>query len=230
MGCTLTVAVLLVVASTGTRAAGAETNDACSAGVHALRLGGGSTALVRVAPTPAGTPRSLLLVLHDAGGTEARAIAAFSGGWDAPGLILVAPRARGAAWSFERGSGDDLATVGRALTQAVSRCKVDSSRIAIGGFGTGATAALSLGVTNGRLFHAIVALAPGPVGTQKRAGRPRVFIAHGTSDRVAPFAKTRDVLVPSLRREGYAVTFRAFPGGHVVPAGVARAAVKWLLG
>ena len=225
----LAVAVLVAVAVAASRAAGAEKNDGCSPGLHTLGLAGGSTALMRVAPASAAQGRTLLLVLHDAGGTESQALASFSGGWNAPGLVLVAPGSRGIAWNFERGRGDDLATVGRALTEAVSRCGVDARRMAIGGFGAGATAALSLGVTNGRLFHAIVAFAPGRVGRQKREGRPRVFIGHGTSDRVARFEKTRDVLVPSLRRQGYAVTFHAFRGGHVVPAAVARAAVRWLL-
>ena len=63
-----------------------------------------------------------------------------------------------------------------------------------------------------------------------RLGKPRIFVAHGTRDGVHPFAGTRDALVPKLRREGYAVTFRAFVGGHVVPAPVSRAAVSWFLG
>ena len=226
---TALVAVVVPVALAASRAAGAETSEECSPGLHTLRLGRGSTALMHVAPAAAGTASSVLLVLHDTGGTERQALATFGRGQNVPGLILVAPGAHGPAWSFERGRGHDLATVSRALTQTVSSCRVDPNRIAIGGFGAGATAALSLGVTNGRVFHAIVALAPGPVAAQVRAGRPRVFIAHGTSDRVAPFATTRKVLVPSLRREGYAVTFRTFTGGHVVPAAVARAALQWLL-
>jgi len=224
----LAVAVLLAAALAASRA-GADTPTDCSAGMHALQLGGGSTSLVHVTPALAGTARTLLLVLHDTGGTPGEALATFRAGSSPPGLVLVAPRSRGRAWSFERGRGNDLATVSRALTRTVSHCAVDSRRIGIGGFGAGATAALSLGITNGRLFRSIVAFAPGPIGMQRRVGRPRVFIAHGEADSVSSFARTKDALVPALRRSGYAVTFRAFPGGHVVPAAVARAAVRWFL-
>jgi predicted esterase len=185
---------------------------------------------MRVTPGAVSARKALLLVLHDAGGSEDDALALFRAGWGSPGLVLVAPGARSTKWSFERGRGDDLATVGHALTQAFSRCPIDPAQVGIGGFAEGATSALSLGITNGRLFHAVVALSPGSIDKQKRVGQPRVFVAHGTGDRVHPFASTRDVLVPELRRQGYSVTFHPFSGGHTVPAEVSRAAVRWFLG
>lgn len=228
--CTVAVAAVLVAALAGGSVSNARTGGSCSPGVHALDLGSGSTALMRVTPGAAGPRRALLLVLHDAGRPETEGLSVFRGGWSSPGLVLVAPSARGTTWSFERGRGDDLATVGHALTQAVTRCVVDSRRIGIGGFGAGATSALSLGMTNGRLFRAIIALSPESLETQRRVGRPRVFVAHGTDDPVIPLARIEGVVVPALRRDGYSVTFHPFAGGHTVPTSVSRAAVQWFLG
>jgi predicted esterase len=184
---------------------------------------------MRVTHTGATGRRALLLVLHDAGASARQGLSAFRGGWGSPGLVLLAPSSHGTSWSFERGRGSDLAPVSRALTQAVAQCPVDSRRIGIGGFAAGATSALSLGLTNGRLFHAIVALSPDAIETRQRAGRPRVFVALARSGAAAHFAQRQTVLVPTLRREGYAVTFRAFAGGRSVPTAVSQAAVRWFL-
>ncbi len=231
---TLVAGLVLLVALLGGTASSAQPgrdgSGACSPGVHVLQVGSGRRALMRISPGAEGGKMALVLVLHAAGGSPEDGLRALRGGWNAPGLVLVAPAARGSAWSFGLGRGDDLPTVDHALTQAFSRCSIDRSRVGIGGFSDGATNALSLGVRNGRLFRAIIALSPGGIEAGTRLGKPRIFVAHGTRDGVHPFAGTRDALVPKLRREGYAVTFRAFVGGHVVPAPVSRAAVSWFLG
>lgn len=214
-------------------AAGAPTNarsaGGCTPGVHRLPVGNGRSALMRVGPGDEGDKKALILVLHGAGGSAQDGLFAFRGGWNARDVVLVAPGARGPTWSLLLGSGDDLPTVDRALTQAYARCRIDSAHVGIGGFSDGATYALSLGVANGRLFRAIMALSPGGVHARKRVGKPRIFVAHGTNDHVLPFATTRNELVPELRREGYAVTFRTFAGGHTAPAAISRAAVHWFL-
>ena len=209
------VALLAVPArSTGSTAP----TTACAPGVHRLTLGGGRTATMRVTPGDASERRALLLVLHDSRGTPADALRDFRGGWSTRGLILLAPDARGSSWSFERGRGDDLRAVDQALTQAFARCPVDESRVGIAGFSDGATAALSLGITNGRLFRAIVALSPGRIDPQRRVGKPRIYVADGMRD-----------VVSQLRSEGYEVTFRGIASGHGIPSSVSRAAVSWFL-
>jgi phospholipase/carboxylesterase len=223
---TLVVASLALAGSTPTSARSAA---GCTPGVHRLQLGSGRSALMRVGPGDDADKKALILVLHGAGGSAKDGLFAFRGGWDAHDVVLVAPASRGPTWSFVLGSGDDLPTVDRALTQAFARCTIDSARVGIGGFSDGATYALSLGVANGRLFRAIMALSPGGVHVRKPVGKPRIFVAHGTNDHVLPFAQTRNDLVPELRREGYAVTFHTFAGGHSAPAAISRAAVRWFL-
>jgi phospholipase/carboxylesterase len=223
-----TLAVVTLALAGGT-ATSARSASPCAPGVHRLQLGNGRSALMRVGPGDEADKKALILVLHGAGGSARDGLSAFRGGWDARNVVLVAPAARGQTWSLLLGTGDDLPTVDRALTQAFARCTIDPARVGIGGFSDGATYALSLGVANGRLFHAIMALSPGGVHARKRVGKPRIFVAHGTNDHVLPFAQTRNELIPELRHEGYAVTFRTFAGGHSAPAAISHAAVRWFL-
>ena len=206
------------------RPGGAETN--CRPGTHLLKLGPGRTALMRVARgTPAG-PRPLLLALHGARGRSLDGLWIFRAGRNRPGLVLLAPQSEGNSWNPFLGS--DLNSVDRALKQAFRRCRIDRRGVGVGGFSDGATTALTLGLSNGDLFRSVLAIAPGGVVAPEPVGKPRVYIAHGTRDRIIPFAKGRAV-VRELRRFGYRVTFRTFPGDHEVPEAVSREAVRWFL-
>lgn len=84
-------------------------------------------------------------------------------------------------------------------------------------------------MTNGDLFRAVLAFSPGFAAPAASVGRPRVFIAHGTDDRVLPIARTSRRIVPRLREAGYRVRYEEFDGGHTVPDAVARSAVTWAL-
>jgi predicted esterase len=173
--------------------------------------------------------KALLVVLHGAGGASRDGLYAFRGGWDARGLVMVAPASRGPTWSALYGGDSDLTTVDSTLAEAFRRCEIDPRRVGVGGFSDGATYALSLGLANGRLFHAVIALSPAGIVGERREGRPRIFVAHGRNDQVLPFTTSRDDLVPRLRREGYRVTFRPFAGGHKARESESRAAVRWFL-
>jgi predicted esterase len=171
-------------------------------------------------------PRPLLLALHGARGRSHDGLRIFREGWNRRRLVVVAPQSEGASWNPFLGS--DLNSIDRALKQAFRRCRIDGRRIAVGGFSDGATTALTLGLTNGDLFRAVLAVAPGGVIAPEPVGKPRVYIAHGTRDRVIPFAKGRSV-ARELRRFDYRVTFRGFAGDHEVPAAISREAVAWFL-
>ncbi|MGH3132492.1 MAG: alpha/beta hydrolase [Gaiellaceae bacterium] len=200
----------------------------CAPGVHVLRLGGGKRALMRV--TAGSRARNaLILVLHGAGGSSRDGLYAFRGGWKAPDVVMLAPAAAGSTWSSLSGADVDLPTVDAALRRAFARCRIDRRRVAVGGFSDGATYALSLGLANGGLFSAILALSPGGVVPQRYVGKPRVLVAHGIRDDVLPISRTSDAIVNALRGAGYAVTYRKFDGGHEAPAPISRAAVRWFL-
>jgi phospholipase/carboxylesterase len=222
------VATLVALAAAGSAGGtGADVAQTCKPGVHTLQLGSGRPARMRVT---AGTGRkALVVVLHGAGGSAADGLRAFST-WTAPGLVLVAPASKGSTWSALRGTDADLATVNAALARAYARCRIDSRRIAIGGFSDGATYALSLGVASGDLFRSVVAFSPGGiVGGAGQAGRPRFFVSHGTRDPILPIGRTSNAIVRQLRDAGYPVTYRRFGGGHEIPRDVGKAAQRWFL-
>jgi phospholipase/carboxylesterase len=212
-----------------TTASTTAADKSCNPGVHDLTLSNGQAARLHV--TPGDGPRALIVALHGSGGTPAGAIEAFSGAWDVPGLVLIAPASKGQTWSILRSEQDlDLESVNLALAEAYERCTIDRKRIAIGGFSDGATYALTLGVSNGDLFPAVIAFSPGGVVAGKQRGTPRFFVSHGTHDSVLPIARAGDAVVKKLRNAGYDVTYRRFRGDHEVSAATSKAAVRWFLG
>lgn len=172
----------------------------------------------------------LFVALHGAGS---------SGSWwqsyiapaEDRGMILLAPDSRASTWDLALGGfGADVAFLDRALRHTFERVRIDTERIALGGFSDGASYALSLGVSNGDLFSHLAAYSPGFFSpSDPIIGGPRVYVSHGTRDTILPVALSRDVIVPSLRQAGYDVTYAEFDGGHSVPAGVVEESLSWFL-
>ncbi len=207
----------------------AKTEDAAAVGLHPLGLGGRRDGLLYV---PAGyrsdRPAPLVLLLHGAGGDAEHGLAPLRRMADSAGLILLAPTSGRQTWDVILGGfGPDVAFVDRALAHIFGRCAVDPTRLAVGGFSDGASYALSLGLTNGDLFTHVLAFSPGFMAPGDPRGRPRLFLSHGTEDRVLPIGSCSRRIVPQVRRAGYDVTYREFDGPHTVPAEVAREAVDW---
>lgn len=186
--------------------------------------------LYRPAGVGADSPAPLLLVLHGATGSGRRAIHGFQELAESRGLILLAPDSRAYTWDIVLGGfGPDVEFVDRALTAAFQRQSVDPARVAIGGFSDGASYALTLGLANGDLFSRVLAFSPGFVADVVRRGSPRFFVSHGTRDTVLPIDTCGRRIAREFRGLGYDVRFVEFDGGHTVPAGVAEAAVDWLV-
>lgn len=185
---------------------------------------------MRVTPAGRDERRAVLVVLHGAGGRARDGLYAFRGAWNEPGLILVAPTSAGPTWSAIRGAPDvDAESVDRALARTFARCRVDPRLVAIGGFSDGASYALRLGLENGDLFDAVVALSPGGLIEDRVRGKPRVFLAHGNRDTILPREQTSDVAFQELKLTGYQVSYRRFIGGHEARPQIAREAVRWFL-
>lgn len=198
-------------------------------GEHALGLDRRRDAILQVPAKASGDPLPLLVLLHGAGGSGEGVLRRLGSAAEDAGVAVLAPDSRDSSWDAIRGSfGPDVTFIDRALTQVFETVAIDKARVAIGGFSDGATYALSLGLINGDLLPRVVAFSPGFVVDGTPRGRPRVFISHGTSDRILPIDRTSRVIVPALRQRGYDVTFREFDGGHEVPAGIAREGLAWL--
>ena len=181
--------------------------------------GGGETRGLLYLPARRARPPGLLLLLHGARGGAVRIIERFEPAAERLGLILVAPDSGGRTWDviLGPGFGPDVAAIDEALGAVFDEHEVDRERIAIGGFSDGGTYALSLGVGNGQLFRAIIAYSPGYTAATRLAGRPRVFISHGTSDSVLPIDQTSRRIAPFLRKLGLDVRYVEFDGDHEVP-------------
>jgi phospholipase/carboxylesterase len=173
-------------------------------------------------------PAPLILMLHGAGQSAEIGIRPFLPLADAAGTILVAPDARGTTWDFLYGPyGADVAFIDRALARVFEQCAVDPSRVLIEGFSDGASYALSLGLTNGDLFSRIIAFSACILAPAANVGHPRIFISHGTDDRILPIDNCGRRLAARLSAAGYDVDFEQFTGPHTVPPDIARAAMEW---
>lgn len=199
------------------------------AGCTALGLGEERDGLLHVPVSSATGPRPLVVVLHGAGSSASAAVTLLGGLSEAHGLVLLAPHSRGSSWDLLRGGfGPDVTFIDRALEHVFARCSIDPARVALAGFSDGGSYALSLGIANGDLFTHLIAFSPGFASPATRVGRPRVFVSHGTADRVLPIDRCSRLLVPALRAGGHDVVYEEFDGGHTVPRRVACEAITWM--
>lgn len=190
----------------------------------------------------AARPAPLLLLLHGAGGAGADMITAFRAEADRCGVILLAPTARASTWDIivaeqqqqndatriAAGFGTDVRRIDTALAAAFDRFPIDPKWIGVAGFSDGASYALALGLANPDLFRAALAFSPGlALGGGGRADQ-RIFVSHGTKDRVLSFDFTRK-MVSNLRRGHAQVMFRSFDGDHEMPRAVRAEAINYFL-
>ena len=189
-------------------------------------------ALLYVPPTydPA-SPAPLLVALHGAGG--------FAGSWshlfplcEEHTIVMLAPDSRGRTWDRAvTDFGPDVGFVDATLRYTFERCAIDRTHVALAGFSDGASYALSLGPSNGDLFSHLVAWSPGfSDPADPIVGAPRVFVSHGTRDRVLPVDLSRHAIVPTLEMDGYEVEYVEFDGRHEMPPSVVARTMEWFLG
>jgi phospholipase/carboxylesterase len=200
-------------------------------GEHRLGLGGQRDGTLYIPAAATSAARPLIVLLHGAGqGKEFfRFMLPLA---EELGVVLLVPDSRERTWDGIRGRfGPDVRFIEAALAAAFDRVSVDPQRIAIGGFSDGASYALSVGLGNGDLFTHVVAFTPGSFRRPAElVGRPRIFLSHGTRDRVLDIDRTSRRVVPILEATGYDITYQEFDGPHQLPPPTARAALAWLAG
>jgi phospholipase/carboxylesterase len=197
------------------------------AGVHLLGPRDGPEALLAV-PSGEGEPRPLLVYFHGAGGAAQQSVSAVGDRVAERGVLLLAPTSVATTWDLIAGGlGRDVAVLDAALAEVSERTAV--SRVGVGGFSDGASYALSLGLANGDLFDAVLAFSPGFVAPPAQEGHPRIWISHGTHDRVLPVDRCGRRVSRDLVSAGYEVTYDEFDGGHVVTADLVTTALDWWL-
>lgn len=216
------------------------TKSSIQAGSAGLQKLSGRNGLLYVPQNHAG-PLPLLILLHKSGGSPKEWFSgdeSFAPYAEKGCFIILAPESPGVSWGTgPKNWGYDYVAVNRSLEEAFTRCAIDPTRLAIGGFSDGASYALSLGLANGDIFSYIVAFSPGYIVKAHARGRlgnhnevqiPFVYIAHGTADNVLPIASTSRIFVSSLKKNGYNVDFHEFSGSHHLSRQVADQAMAWL--
>jgi phospholipase/carboxylesterase len=169
----------------------------------------------------------LVVSLHGATRNADRGIELLRSLADEHGFLLLAPASEAGTWDAIGGSyGPDPVFINRSLARTFELRKVDPARIAMAGFSDGASYSLSIGLANGDLFRAVFGFSPGFIVPGERAGKPPVFISHGTIDNVLPIDQCSRRIVPELKRQGYRVTYREFEGKHTLPPEVAAEAMR----
>jgi predicted esterase len=167
---------------------------------------------------------------HGASGNPKAGLRVFGRYADRRGIVVLCPGSQFPSWDVLYGGfGPDVATIDDAVQRVFDRMTVDRMHLAATGFSDGASYALSLALINGDLFSHVVALSPGFHAPGPEHGKPEVFIAHGTEDRVLPIARTSRRIVPQLRSDGYDVHYQEFSGRHEVVPSVTRGALHWFL-
>ena len=200
-------------------------------GERALGLDRGRDAILHVPAQTIAGPVPLLVLLHGAGGSGASMLRRLGSAPDDAGVAVLAPDSRGPSWDAIRGGfGPDVMFINRALERVFETVAVDPARISVGGFSDGATYAVSIGLINGDLFRRVVAFSAGFIVEGTTHGKPEFFISHGTDDNILPIDRCGRPIVAALRKQGYAVTFREFTGGHEVPPDLAREGLRWIAG
>src|SRR5581483_10090791 len=174
------------------------------------------------------TAMPLWVVLHGAGGTSQSAGYIFPFA-DEFGVLVVAPDSRDErTWDgVLRNWGPDVDFIAAAVGRLTQLCNVDRRRAVVAGFSDGASYALSLGISFGDQFSRVVAMSPGVMQPMDARGKPKIFISHGTADRVMPIDDTSRKFVPRLKALGYDVTYREYEGRHTVSPPIVREAFEW---
>jgi phospholipase/carboxylesterase len=171
-----------------------------------------------------------MVFLHGASGSGRAHLRPVVAAADRYGVIVVAPDSRsGGTWDLiaERRFGPDVAFLDNVLDTVVDRVDADTSQLALAGVSDGASYALSVGLSNGDIFSAVLAFSPGFLVVLQSVGRPRVFVSHGNEDPILPIDSCSRAFVPQLRNAGYEVMFAEFDGGHTVPPEIADQAMRW---
>lgn len=195
-------------------------------GLSELNFDGGRTATIFLPSTRHDTENlPLVCMLHGAGGAYANTLASLLEFAGRGKLAVVAPHSQRPTWDVLYGSyGDDVRFIEFLIALMVRRNGVDSSRLALAGFSDGASYALTVGLKNGDVFSDVIAFSPGFFLPNAVIGKPRIFISHGSADRILPVTSAREI-AQNLSGDGYSVRFDEFLGGHEVPHDILQAAV-----
>ena len=179
----------------------------------------------------------LVVVLHGAGRQDEQIVRGLQGEPDRRQTIFVVPRSHQMTWDLiAGGDGEDLAFLDGVLQSLYRRFRIDPARQAIVGFSDGASYGLGVGLSNPRIFSAVMAWAAGFLAIDAQNlhpddPKPRVLLEYGTRDQLFPFDRVAVPMRDLLTELGYTLEFRVDEGGiHWPRAAFMTDALDWFLG
>ena len=203
-----------------------------------LTISNGQTQGYLLLPDAVDPERSypLLTVLHGAGRQDELLVRAYRDEPERRQAVFFIPRSTSPTWDLIIGEDrPDLDFFEHAYAEIYRRVPVDHRRQALIGYSDGASYGLAIGLSNPRLFSAIMGWAAGfvvfdPAGIAPDDPKPRILLEHGTHDPVFPFEQVAVRNCAILRRLGYEVDLRVDEGGaHWPSPGFQPAALDWFL-
>jgi phospholipase/carboxylesterase len=176
----------------------------------------------------------LVTVLHGAGRQDELLVRACRDEPERRQALFLVPRSVQPTWDLIAGDErPDLDFLEWAYDLIYRRYPVDPERQALLGYSDGASYALSVGLSNPRLFRAVMGWAAGfaaidDTNLAPDDPRPPVLLEYGTHDPLFPFERVALPMRAELERLGYRVEFRVDEGGRHWPSGTFQSeALDW---
>lgn len=166
----------------------------------------------------------LVVVLHGAGRQDELLFKGLQGEADRRDAIFLIPRSYQMTWDMIAGGNDaDLRFLAYCLRWIYQRYPIDPARQALLGFSDGASYALALGLSNPKLFSAVMAWAAGflAIDTNNISPddrKPRLFVEYGDQDPLFPYEAVALPMRDALVKIGYPLVFRTDEGGGHWPS------------
>jgi phospholipase/carboxylesterase len=192
-----------------------------------VRIEAGASRAILLTPDEIDPSRRypLISVLHGAGRRDEQLAKAYRDEAERRQALFLIPRSALLTWDLiaspER---HDLDFLEYAYELIYRRYPVDFERQALIGYSDGASYGLSIGLSNPRLFRAVMSWAAGFVVLddtfiEEGDPKPSILMEHGTHDPVFPFEAIALPLRARLEAAGYPVHFRIDEGGRHWPSG-----------
>jgi len=167
----------------------------------------------------------LFTVLHGAGRQNEMLVKACRGEPDRRQAFFLVPRSVEPTWDLiVGGPRTDLDFLEYAYDLIYRRYPIDPARQSLIGYSDGASYALSLTLSNPKLFDAALCWAAGFVvldrdNVSESDRKPRVYLEYGTHDELFAFDRVALPMKQSLEEAGYTVEFSVDEGGRHWPSG-----------
>jgi predicted esterase len=179
----------------------------------------------------------LITVLHGAGRQDDALAKVYRDEPERRQALFLIPRSTAMTWDLiASDQRPDLDFLEFAYDLIYRRYPIDPARQGIIGYSDGASYGLSYGLSNPRIFQAVMGWAAGFKVLDEKllessGPKPRVLLEYGTHDQLFPFERVALPMRADLEGRGYPVEFRVDEGGRHWPSSdFQHEALDWFFG